>query len=1786
MESGGGRGQVDMAAASARWTRGGQLDMSGKNQTRSLTATPQSSAPSSPKTSREALDKKFKELDVDGSGKISRKELEFAMRQLYGKPLEAKVIDQMMADADEDGDGEIDPFEFRLMMRACEKATEDTAKLKETMGLWYEIKKRGQAPSKEQKVSETMRLRRVTAFTMRQLKIDQDLMAVLAQLPANLAAPFMSARSALLDGSSSHRPGGSPLPAGDGSPPKKQAQIMGRSTSPRKKRTEGDLEMGSTSDTVDKKGSCFDALPSAGEVGVFAMEFLDTYLPLLIMLSIPSSMIFNWSAKQLRAHFADPSIVAPPPPPAQPTWSQEAKLEFNTFALAEPEAYLAVDLGVAFALGLVALYWKDMMGWLERRRMRGSYQALDESAEEDHSVLSAQELKMQLFKVANRAEELEIKLRVKVTIELEAQLQTLKGRRAELEKILANAGSGEQSASSAKKKAAVKSELAQALSNTANGLVTVSVYFADVISDVQVLMLLYKSGNTTWGHMSLFFLVAQFAVIYIRVLPYLQTTFGAESPIYKAYLWGGFPFGSLLLDMMMFLEPFGLLAVLPLPEWLKTFIPAYKATRVIAEIFIESLPQCLLQSYILVSVMGRVHEGTARPTDLAMLDFAQLLPQSITISTLATLKTWLEMVEQSNAAGISIPMKVWQLWNVGGGLPLDALKKGAISEWTCMYRLDKGEISPLINALEENKSLWRLNLAQSGLEWSEEDSSGAPLISAMATNPIALISLKQLFISDLTKCALPVDQIRAGGKVALKALRAMEFFKLPGGPWHDEIMLMAELLRVNRSQTMADESSRHAGERIVRYIQDVLVTKRVTRSAWEQHLKQVIVEGHARRAHVLSLLSVEVLRGVGFGARELHSGNISLAQLREGCFTVAELKEALGVDVKTVRELGYSLKEMREGAIIAELLKPFGYSATEMRQGTFTAVELKAARYTLTELREATYSSTDLKEAEFSATQLRKVGFTVSQCRKAEYRLGDMRIAGYTAVEMRDGGYNQSKVKLAGYNATEATSAFSLESLREAGYLARELREAGHAVPNMLVVGFTLDELHNGGYSVEELQAAGFTIAQLKGVGTSLTKMKESGASIAELRAAGYTAARLRTEKYGALELMDGGFDSLEMEKAGFDKRLVQEMRNGKRTAAALYDAGFSAKDLRAAGFKAAELKGSYTARALRAVGYTEEDLRTAGFDAWLVEVTNGQSISDLREAGYSAEQLKTAGFSAEELGKGGFTAGVLKTCNFSALELRVAGFTATTLKEVGFSLAQLKAAYFVVEQLQEAGFSDERLKEAGFTACEFKESGVSAQRLRKLGFRLEDLKREGFTAKEINGSAQFDILFLRELKEAGFMPKELKNSGIKCKELKEVGFPVKELEAAGFGAELLFGAGFSGADLRSVGFKASTLKAVGYTAGDLKAGGFTIPELKECGYVAADLKAAKISPKELREYGFTAVQLKAEGFTAKELLVGWSPAELKAVGYRPTELLRGGVSVEELKAIGYNLALLKAEGCMVKELKIGGFLAKELKEVGFSEEELKAAGFKKRIAEAVDGRTVKELLVEGPLGPFGRREGFYEPHELREAGFPAKDLKLTRLPNGAPAFDANTLKSVGYTAEEMRLGGYALRDLLRECHPGYTTAELKKGGFSALEFVAAPCSILELRSAGFSAAQCMGCGLDRQVVAVIYGKGTLEEKLQLIKASGTTCQQAKTGGLLPSDCKKMGYTFDEGVAAGFTRKVEDWMTMGPANPHNKWGSDPPLSPPPIPPSIPSVVGDSIRAGLNGVSSLLSSRRF
>ena len=66
----------------------------------------------------------------------------------------------------------------------------------------------------------------------------------------------------------------------------------------------------------------------------------------------------------------------------------------------------------------------------------------------------------------------------------------------------------------------------------------------------------------------------QFLAVWLRVLPYLHSTFGPDAAIYRLFCWLGFPFGMIALDFLMFLEPFGLLPIVPLPERMRQFIPA------------------------------------------------------------------------------------------------------------------------------------------------------------------------------------------------------------------------------------------------------------------------------------------------------------------------------------------------------------------------------------------------------------------------------------------------------------------------------------------------------------------------------------------------------------------------------------------------------------------------------------------------------------------------------------------------------------------------------------------------------------------------------------------------------------------------------------------------------------------------------------------------------------------------------------------------------------------------------------------------------------------------------------------------------------------------------------------------------------------------------------------------------------------------------------------------------------------------------------------------------------
>jgi len=139
----------------------------------------------------------------------------------------------------------------------------------------------------------------------------------------------------------------------------------------------------------------------------WAVETVDLAVsigPLVIALMLPISWVVNAIRDQINAYLTEPGYVAPPPPPSQPDLSgkmHELELSFYDFAQEEPVAYLVTDLGLGFAVGALALFWKDITDWIERRQLaasrasaEGGFQKLEEEEEKDE--LSPAEMRKQL----------------------------------------------------------------------------------------------------------------------------------------------------------------------------------------------------------------------------------------------------------------------------------------------------------------------------------------------------------------------------------------------------------------------------------------------------------------------------------------------------------------------------------------------------------------------------------------------------------------------------------------------------------------------------------------------------------------------------------------------------------------------------------------------------------------------------------------------------------------------------------------------------------------------------------------------------------------------------------------------------------------------------------------------------------------------------------------------------------------------------------------------------------------------------------------------------------------------------------------------------------------------------------------------------------------------------------------------------------------------------------------------------------------------------------------------
>jgi len=260
----------------------------------------------------------------------------------------------------------------------------------------------------------------------------------------------------------------------------------------------------------------------------------------------------------------------------------------------------------------------------------------------------------------------------------------------------------------------------------------------------------------------------------------------------------------------MFLEPLTLINVLPDRPFgqLKAMLPSYRATRILLEATLEGGPQTLLQLYIFVehrllspaatmAAMAATSEGRADPGHDSGRDLGQewddhahsagrslgasatahagkppsaiseeLLIRSLSISAFCLLKVWVEAALDARSLGVSLKHHLRQQLQMGAGLPLDAIRRGAISAWKCSFQLRVEQASQLATVLRQRTSLTSLDLSHSRV-----GAAGVALLSdALALNA----TLKQL---DLRRNHLGGESARALAR-ALESNGALEVLNL------------------------------------------------------------------------------------------------------------------------------------------------------------------------------------------------------------------------------------------------------------------------------------------------------------------------------------------------------------------------------------------------------------------------------------------------------------------------------------------------------------------------------------------------------------------------------------------------------------------------------------------------------------------------------------------------------------------------------------------------------------------------------------------------------------------------------------------------------------------------------------------------------------------------------------------------------------------------------------------------------------------------------------------------
>ena len=200
---------------------------------------------------------------------------------------------------------------------------------------------------------------------------------------------------------------------------------------------------------------------------------------------------------------------------------------------------------------------------------------------------------------------------------------------------------------------------------------------------------------------------------------------------YKDFVWYALIFMPVPvgLDIIMFLEPLGLLWLVPLLT-IHALVPAYAGTRALLEVNLEGLPQSLLQIYIFL----RVNSGTATAGGtLEGVDQAVLI-RSLALSLLAFTKAWLEHFTHARDRGYfmmdadndgdndgccgGLAHYLQDQVQMGAGLPMDAIESGETKEWKSPFKpTSAAQIEVLCTALvKPTVAMAELDFSDGGID--------------------------------------------------------------------------------------------------------------------------------------------------------------------------------------------------------------------------------------------------------------------------------------------------------------------------------------------------------------------------------------------------------------------------------------------------------------------------------------------------------------------------------------------------------------------------------------------------------------------------------------------------------------------------------------------------------------------------------------------------------------------------------------------------------------------------------------------------------------------------------------------------------------------------------------------------------------------------------------------------------------------------------------------------------------------------------------------------------------